>query len=99
MAYVFTNHGLNPFCEINDPLGSSTSVEVHPVFDKLHHNFSYHTEHHLFPGMNSDYYPEVGRILKEKYPDRYNRIPFVDAWRRLWKNNEFLADDKGQRSS
>ena len=52
----FTNHFLNPVSMNSDPLVNTTSIVVHPIFDWLHLNFSYHTEHHLFPGMNSDYY-------------------------------------------
>jgi fatty acid desaturase len=53
MAYIFTNHFLNPVGEFTDPLAATTSVVVAPIFDRLHSNFSYHTEHHLFPQMNS----------------------------------------------
>ncbi len=92
MAYVFTNHFLNPLCETNDPVASSTSVVVPPFFDRIHSHFSYHTEHHLFPGMNSDFYPAVSELLRTRYGDRYCRIRFREAWKRLWSNGLYVAD-------
>ncbi len=83
MAYVFTNHFLHPIHDESDPVGSSTSVIVPRWVDALHFNFSYHTEHHLFPGMDSRFYPLVSDKLREKFPDRYNQLPFIEAWRRL----------------
>lgn len=93
MSYIFTNHFLNPVSMNSDPLVNTTSVVVHPIFDWLHLNFSYHTEHHLFPGMNSDYYPKVSCLLMQDYENRYNRITFADAWNRLWKMKIYEAND------
>ena len=64
MSYIFTNHFLNPLSDSSDPLTNTTSIVVYRIFDRLHLNFSYHTEHHLFPGMNSDYYPKVSQLLR-----------------------------------
>jgi fatty acid desaturase len=90
MSYIWTNHTLNPLCEENDPLLASTTVSVPSLFNHLHSNFSFHTEHHVFPSLNSDYYPLVAKLLKEQYPDRYNEIPFGEAWRQLWLRDKFL---------
>jgi fatty acid desaturase len=90
MAYVFTNHFLNPLAEITDPLTTTTSVVVSPLCDLLHSNFSYHTEHHLFPHMNSDFYPEVSKILEQRYPDRYYRVPIGEAWHLLWMGDQYV---------
>ena len=92
MSYIFTNHFLNPLCEHSDPLIGSTSVIVPRWVDWLHDYFSYHTEHHIFPGMNPRYYPEVSRLLQEHFPERYNRIPLRVAWRRLWEQDEFIRE-------
>lgn len=89
MAYVFTNHYLNPISETHDPIIGSTSVVVPKILDKLHGNFSYHTEHHLFPNVNPDFYPQISALLKHTYPDRYNRLHITEAWNRLWKLDEF----------
>jgi fatty acid desaturase len=91
-AYIFTNHFLNPVSDHSDPLLSTTTVKVPAVFNKIHFNFAYHTEHHLFPSMDSKYYPQLSKILKENYPDRYNYLTIADAWHKLWNSNGFLYD-------
>ena len=92
MTYIFTNHFLNPLCEQTDPLVGSTSVIVPRWMDWLHDNFSYHTEHHVFPGMNPRYYPQVSCLLQSHFPERYNRLPLKEAWRRLWLQDEFIKE-------
>jgi fatty acid desaturase len=92
MVYLFTNHFLNPLCEKTDPLIGTTSVEVPRCFDWLHDNTSYHTEHHLFPGMNPRYYPLVSKLLRQHFPERYNRLPIREAWRRIWAQDEFISE-------
>lgn len=96
MSYIFTNHFLNPLTHEPDPITGTTSVIVPRWVDRLHAHFSYHTEHHLFPKMNSDYYPLLSQRLRELYPATYQRIPMGDAWRRLWRNRAFVA--RGQAS-
>jgi fatty acid desaturase len=93
MSYIFTNHFLNPLCEHSDPLIGSTSVIVPKWVDWLHDNFSYHTEHHVFPGMNPRYFPKVSVLLAKHFPDCYQRIPFGEAWRRLWLAEEFISEN------
>jgi len=83
MAYIFTNHLLAPLEESPDPLRHSLSLRVPPLLDLLHLNFSHHTEHHLFPGLNSSYYPLVRRLLEEHYGDRYQLLAGGEAWRLL----------------
>lgn len=92
MGYIFTNHFLKPVIATADPLACSTSVIVPRWVDWLHAHFSYHTEHHIFPAMNSDYYPELSRLLHKRYPQRYHRIPIGEAWRQLWRQPPFLKD-------
>lgn len=89
MAYVFTNHFLNPISHEHDPLAGSTSVRVPAFIDRLHGHFSFHTEHHLFPTMNSDYYPLVSEALKEVAPREYQQLAFSEAWRLLWLQPRF----------
>ena len=90
MSYIFTNHFINPLSDEPDPITGTTSVIVPVWLDRVHANFSYHTEHHLFPALNSDYYPALSRLLAKLYPDTYNRIPLRAAWRRLWANRAFV---------
>lgn len=91
MSYVFTNHFLNPLQDENDPLAASTSVAVPRFVDWLHLHFSYHTEHHVFPAMDSRFTPLLSEKLQELFPDRYHRIPIGEAWRHLWLAKPFVA--------
>ncbi|PYZ92293.1 acyl-CoA desaturase [Salipaludibacillus keqinensis] len=84
MGYISTNHRLNPQVEVNDPLANSLSVTVPKWINVLHFNFSYHTEHHLFPSMSSKYYPLVKEQIKKKWPDLYHEMPMTSALKALW---------------
>jgi fatty acid desaturase len=84
--YFYTNHSLKPVDDGSDIVAATTSVIVPGVFNKLHSNFAYHTEHHLFPSMNSAFYPLVSKLLQEHFPGRYQRIPIWRAWRVLLRN-------------
>jgi fatty acid desaturase len=104
MFYIYTNHFLCPMTDINDPLVNSVSLRMPKIFDLLHFNFSYHTEHHLFPSINSDYYPLVQELLQAHYPESYNLIPVGEAWRLLMKTprhyrNEVTLTDSLDRES
>lgn len=103
--YIYTNHMLSPMTSVNDPLVNSVSIRVPKLFDQLHLNFSYHAEHHIFPGLNSDYYPLVQELLKTHYPERLNYlIDAGEAWRLLrqtprhYKNANTLTDWSGKKS-
>jgi fatty acid desaturase len=102
--YIYTNHMLSRMTTVNDPLINSLSIRVPKLFDQLHLNFSYHTEHHIFPGINSDYYPLVQELLKTHYPDRLNVLDGGDAWRLLrqtprhYKNENTFTDWSGEKS-
>jgi fatty acid desaturase len=95
--YFFTNHRLQQFHDSDDVLASTTSVVVPGLCDFLHSNFSYHTEHHLFPAMNSKYYPMVSMLLQAHFPDRYHRVPMAAAWSKLWRN-PVLRSPNGDRT-
>jgi fatty acid desaturase len=84
--YFFTNHGLKPVDDGHDVLAATTSVTVPAFCDVLHSNFSYHTEHHLFPGMNPKYYPLVRRLLQQHFPEQLHCIPITEAWSGLWNS-------------
>ncbi|WP_309236621.1 fatty acid desaturase [Microcoleus sp. FACHB-672] len=93
MFYIYTNHMLSPMTSINDPLLNSLSIRVPKFFDWLHLNFSYHTEHHIFPGMNSDYYPQVRELLELHYPGRMNILDAGEAWQLLLQTPRHYKDD------
>ena len=84
MCYISTNHRLNPLVPVNDPLANSLTVTVPKWMDILHFNFSYHTEHHLFPGINPKYYGLVKKEILRLYPERYHEMPLIDALKLLW---------------
>jgi fatty acid desaturase len=83
--YIYTNHMLCQMTLENDVLINSLSIRVPRIFDRLHCNFSFHTEHHIFPGMNSDYYPLVQQLLQTHYPDRFNLLNAGEAWQLMLK--------------
>ena len=102
MAYISTNHRLNPLVPVNDPLVNSLTVTVPRWLDILNFNFSYHTEHHLFPGMSPKYYPLVKEQIKKMWPERYHEMPLEKALISLWKtpriyynNTELIDPHKG----
>lgn len=94
MAYISTNHRLNPLVPVNDPLANSLSVTVPKWVDVLHFNFSYHTEHHLFPGVSSKYYPLVKEQIKRMWPERYHEMPMGQALKALWKTPRIYYQEK-----
>jgi len=92
MFYIYTNHLLCPMTEVNDPLVNSLSLRVPKIFDILHLNFSYHTEHHIFPGMNPNYYPMVQELLLTHYPERFNLMDASQAWNLLLQTPRHYLD-------
>ena len=87
--YADTNHFLNPVKAENNSVQGTTSVIVPPWLNLIHNNFSYHTEHHLFPSMHPSYYPLVSDLLKKHFPEDYNQLTITEAWRRLWNSQAF----------
>jgi len=103
MFYIYTNHMLCRMTSVNDPLINSVSIRIPKIFDLLHLNFSYHTEHHIFPGINSDYYPRVQTLLQTHYGDRFNLLDAGEAWRlmlqtpRHYSNENTFIDWTGEK--
>ncbi len=104
MFYVYTNHMLCQMTTINDSLINSLSIRVPKIFDLLHLNFSYHTEHHIFPGINSDYYPLVQKLLESEFPERFKVLDAGKAWSlmlstpRHYKDENTFTDWSGEKS-
>lgn len=94
MGYISTNHRLNPHVPVNDPLANSLSVTVPKWIDVLHFNFSYHTEHHIFPSMSSKYYPLVKKHIKDNWPSLYHEMPMSSALKALWKTPRVYYNGK-----
>jgi channel protein (hemolysin III family) len=94
IAYIATNHGLNPMTETNDPLVNSLSVRNPRWLDVLHLNFSHHVEHHVLPSVNPVHAPKVRAVLKELYPDRYRELPWGVALAELWRLPRWYGADR-----
>lgn len=91
--YIYTNHLLCRMTDLNDVLVNSLSIRVPKIFDVLHINFSYHTEHHIFPGMNPDYYPMVQELLLAHYPERFNLLDANKAWKLMLQTPRHYLDE------
>ncbi|MEM9265155.1 MAG: fatty acid desaturase [Cyanobacteria bacterium P01_F01_bin.13] len=92
--YIYTNHMFCPMTSVNDPLVNSVSVKVPKFLDLIHFNFSYHAEHHIFPGLNSDYYPLVREYLAQLYPERMGYVVCAkEAWRLLLTTPRHYLDE------
>ncbi|MBW4579247.1 MAG: fatty acid desaturase [Tildeniella nuda ZEHNDER 1965/U140] len=92
--YIYTQHLVCPLTAVNDPLVNSVSLRVPKIVDRLHLNFSYHAEHHIFPSINSDYYPAVRELLQIYYPDRMHYILDArEAWRFLLATPRHYQDE------
>ena len=106
MSYIHTNHFLSPLTgEIDDPLVNSLSLQNSWLTDKVFLNFSHHVEHHLFPAMSSRHYPEVRKLLKKLYPNRFQLIPMIDAIKllfhtpRIYGGYTYLVTSDGLKKS
>ena len=91
--YIFTNHLLCRMTDKNDVLVNSLSIRVPKIFDLLHINFSYHTEHHIFPGMNPSYYPMMQELLLTHYPDQFNLMDADKAWKLMLETPRHYIDE------
>ncbi|MCP9840765.1 fatty acid desaturase [Synechococcus sp. J7-Johnson] len=92
MVYIYTNHMLSPLTEDNDPLVSSLSLLVPAWIDLLHFNFSHHSEHHVFPGLNTNYYPKVRELLLAHHPSLFQLMGMGQAWRLMLSTPRFYRD-------
>ena len=79
MSYIATNHFLNPLTETNDPLANTLSVTAPRWLERLHLQFGYHVEHHLFPTVSGRHAPAVRDVLRRLWGDRYLTMPHMRA--------------------
>jgi fatty acid desaturase len=84
MSYIATNHFLNPLTETNDPLANTLSVTGPRWLERLHLEFGYHVEHHVFPTVSGRHAPAVRDVLRRLYGDRYLTMPHARALRLLY---------------
>jgi fatty acid desaturase len=92
MSYIATNHMLRPLSTEQDSLITSMSVTAHPLLDWVHFRFSHHIEHHLFPAMGSDCYPQVRECLRRQVGDRFFAPPFGAALAAIFRTPRMYAD-------
>ena len=83
-SVIATNHFLNPLTEVNDPLTNTLSVTSPRWLERLHLQFGYHVEHHLFPTLSGRHAPSVRDALVRLYGARYLAMPLARALRLLY---------------
>jgi len=86
MSFILTNHSLSPHTAVNDPLVNSLSVTGPRFVEWLTLGFGFHVEHHLFPAMSGRHGRRVRAALRERYPDRYQSLPWARALRALYRS-------------
>lgn len=93
ITFIITQHLRNPvFIDVPDPLLTTTSVVIPRWLDKLIDWHSFHVEHHIFPGINFDYYPVISEKIQETFPNKYQRLPLLQAIRECY-DQDVLIDD------
>ena len=75
-----------------DPLLTSTSVIIPRWLDRIIDWHSFHVEHHMFPSMNFDYYPQLSKEIEVRYASKYYRIPLLKAIKETFKNGVYIED-------
>lgn len=93
MSLILTNHSLSPHTEVNDPLVNSLSVTGPRVFEWLTLGFGYHVEHHLFPAMSARHGRRLGDLLRQRWPERYQSLPYFQALHALHRSPRVYQDD------
>ncbi len=92
MSFISTNHFLSPLTSTkNDPLINSLTVRSPKWIEKLHLNFGYHVEHHIFPGVNPVYAPMVNKSIKKAWPERFKEMSHIKALYQLYKTPRFYS--------
>ncbi|MGH7786426.1 MAG: fatty acid desaturase family protein [Candidatus Binatia bacterium] len=84
MSYIATNHFLNSLTAVNDPLVNSLSVRNPGWLERLHFQFGYHVEHHIFPTVSGRHGPVVRDALVRLYGDRYLSLSHPRALQLLY---------------
>lgn len=93
MSMILTNHSLSPHTNVNDPLVNSLSVTGPRWVEWLTLGFGYHVEHHLFPAMSARHTRRLGELLRQRWPERYQSLPYFEALRALHRTPRVYQDD------
>jgi fatty acid desaturase len=92
MAFILTNHSLNPVVTIDDPLASGLSVTLPRPIEWLTLGFGYHVEHHLFPAMSTRHARTVRAVLQERWAKSYHSMPLFKALLELHRSARVYKD-------
>lgn len=93
IIFIITQHQRDPvFIDVADPLLTTTSVIIPSWLDWIIDWHSFHVEHHIFPGINFDYYPLISEKIEEKFLEKYERIPLFKAVKEVY-SEDVLIDD------
>jgi fatty acid desaturase len=93
MSFIMTNHALSPLTEVDDPLMNALTVTSPPLIEWLTLRFGYHVEHHLFPSMSSRHAPRVRAAVEQRWPERYQSMPLLQALLALHRTGRVYADE------
>jgi fatty acid desaturase len=93
MAFILTNHSLNPIVPIDDPLANGLTVTVSRPVEWLTLGFGFHVEHHLFPALSSRHARAVRDVLQKRWATRYHSMPMREALGRLYRSARVYKDD------
>jgi fatty acid desaturase len=93
MSLILTNHSLSPHTAVNDPLVNSLSVTGPRWLEWLTLGFGYHVEHHLFPAMSARHGRELRNLLCQRWPERYQSLPYFKALLALHRSPRVYEDD------
>jgi fatty acid desaturase len=93
MSLILTNHSLSPHTAVNDPLVNSLSITGPRWVEWLTLGFGYHVEHHLFPAMSARHGRELQNLLRQRWPERYQSLPYFEALRALHRSPRVYEDD------
>jgi fatty acid desaturase len=93
MSLILTNHSLSPHTAVNDPLVNSLSVTGPRWLEWLTLDFGLHVEHHLFPAMSARHGRELQKLLRQRWPERYQSLPYFKALLALHRSPRIYKDD------
>jgi fatty acid desaturase len=93
MSLILTNHSLSPHTAVNDPLVNSLSITGPRWLEWLTLGFGYHVEHHLFPAMSARHGRELQKLLRQRWPERYQSLPYLEALLALHRSPRVYKDD------
>ena len=90
MSYIATNHSLNRLTETaNDCLANSLTVRSPRFLERLHLNFNYHVEHHVFPSVSPHHAPLIREHVRRGWGERYQELSHIQALVQLYHTPRF----------